>query len=364
MSVILVFDDIPEEQEQVTKGLEKACADEAEVLPFDCDDGLAEGASFEHHIASWIDQQCAGKDIALIVCDKELGRYEKLKGLSATAVSAVAMQKGLPFCQYSKQAREDDREFARYERLRLWSSEEITLEGPDPDSWVPQAAGIFHGFERIKGEYAKLSRKPSTPASALAAILEKPQTESRIALYGSGVQGFLKEVFTFYDPEKGKPDKEELCKRMPRILGNWLLLSILRFPGILVNETAAASYLNVDCSTFEKKKEVQEKFKDAQYIGPFSELGSWWWRAELDVLLAEAQCEDGREFLAKKQSIEVNECLDPHSGERAGYYCMLTRDPVSPENSRGGVSWFPSGADLARIRKDKFEQITALVGMY
>jgi hypothetical protein len=43
---------------------------------------------------------------------------------------------------------------------------------------------------------------------------------------------------------------------------------------------------------------------------------------------------------------------------------MLTRFPVSPNNSRGGISWFPSGADLARIRKAEFDQITALVGMY
>ena len=43
---------------------------------------------------------------------------------------------------------------------------------------------------------------------------------------------------------------------------------------------------------------------------------------------------------------------------------MLTQQPLSASNSRGGISWFPSGADLARIRKDKFEQITALVGGY
>ena len=360
MSVILVFDDCSDEQEQVTKGLEKVCAGKAEVLPFDGDDGPAKGVSFEHHIASWIDQHCAGKNIALIVCDKELGLYDELKGLSATPVSAVALQKGLPFCQYSRQAQQTEQEIATFDRLRRWCSEEITLEGLGPESWVPQAAGIFRGFELIKTAYRELGDKAGTPAAALAAILSHPESESRIALYGSGDQGFLKEILSFYD--SANPDMEMLYKRMPRVFGNWLFLSILRFPGILVNETAAASYLNVDCNTF-AKKEVQEKFKGAQYIGPFSELGPWWWRAELDILLGEAQCEDGREFLAKKD-IEVDACLDPDSKEQAGYYCMLTREPVSAENSRGGISWFPSGADLARIRKDKFEQITALVGMY
>jgi len=157
---------------------------------------------------------------------------------------------------------------------------------------------------------------------------------------------------------------DELLRRMPRILGNWLFLSILRFPGILVNKIAAASYLNIQTSAFDRN-EIQNHFQSAKYTGPFSdsELGPWWWRAELDVLLGDAGCVDGREYVGKKVGT-VQACLDPQSGEQAGYYCMLTQQPLSASNSRGGISWFPSGADLARIRKDKFEQITALVGGY
>ena len=155
---------------------------------------------------------------------------------------------------------------------------------------------------------------------------------------------------------------DALYKRMPRVLGKWLFLSVLRFPGVLVNEVATASYLNIDPGDF-KKKEVQALFRKGEYKGPFAELGPWWWRRTLDGLLDKSDCEDGRE-LADKSNIKVRACLDPKSKKQAGYYCMLTRKPVSEENSRGGISWFPSGADLARIRKDKFEEITALVGMY
>ena len=358
MSTILVFDDDADEREDLTHRLEEACSGEAEIKSFDSDEALVEGASFERHIASWIDS--VGEDIALIVCDKELGRYDNLKGLSATPVLAVALQMGLPFCQYSKQPKEGSQEFAEFNRLRQWSSQEITLEGLGPASWAPQAAAIFRGFELIKTRYRELGDKPSTPASALASILDHPESESRIALYGSGKEGFLKEILTFYDPEKS--DMNLLRKRMPRILGNWLYLSILRFPGILTNQDAAASYLNIDCEAF-GRPDVQQHFEAAKYTGPFYELGPWWWRAELDVLLGEAQSEDGREFLTNEH-IEVHVCLDPDSKEQAGYYCMLTRKPVSADNSRGGISWFPSGADLARMRKDKFEEITALVGMY
>jgi hypothetical protein len=286
--------------------------------------------------------------------------YNNLKGLSATPVSAVALQEGVPFCQYSRQAREDKREFARFKRLRQWSAAEISLEGLEPAEWIPQVISLFNGFECIRTAYAKLGSKPGTPAAALAAILGKPASESRIALYGSGEQGFLKEILTFYDPDR--PDIDVLLKRMPRILGNWLFLSILRFPGILVNKVAAASYLNIQPSAFDRT-DVQNHFRSAIYTGPFSELGPWWWRADLDVLLGDAGCVDGREYVVKK-GVAVEGCLDPQSHEQGGYYCMLTQQPVSASNSRGGISWFPSGADLARIRKDKFEQITALVGMY
>ena len=129
-----------------------------------------------------------------------------------------------------------------------------------------------------------------------------------------------------------------------------------------MNETAAASYLNIDCADFKKPK-VQALFSKAKYVGLFAELGPWWWRHMLDDILDKSDCADGKEF-ADKNKEKVHSCLDPVSKEQAGYYCMLTKSPVSAENSRGGISWFPSGADIARIRKDKFEEITALVGMY
>lgn len=359
MSTILIFEDDPEERERVTEGLRKACAG-GKVRVFSSDGGPEEGKSFETHIRSWIDEHLSDENIALIVSDKELGRYEKCRGLSATAVSQVALQKGLPFCQYSRQPDMSNQEIAEFNRLRQWNSQEITLEGLDSDAWVPQAAALFNGFERIRTKYVELDVKRSTPASALASILDHPASESRIALYGSGKEGFLKEILTFYDPEK--PNIDLLRKRMPRILGNWLYLSILRFPGLLVNLVAAASYLNIDPVGF-KQENVLKLFATAKYTGPFSDLSPWWWRDKLDVLLGEAECEDGHEFV-KNKGIEVSECLDPQSKKRAGYYCMLTQKPVSAENSRGGISWFPSGADLARMKKDKFEQITALVGMY
>ena len=200
------------------------------------------------------------------------------------------------------------------------------------------------------------------PPAGLAAILDEPSAESKLALYASGDQLFLREVFPFYEPEAAQGDARVLLERLPRLLGKWLRLSILRFPGLLVNEKAAASYLNIAVDDF-ASTEIRELFEPARYLGPFSDLSGWWWREELDLLLGCNSADDGRQY-AEQHDHRVDECLDPQDSRRAGYYCMLTREPVSRENSRGGVSWFPQGADLARIRKDRFDTLTSLVGRF
>src|SRR5207249_1513314 len=111
---------------------------------------------------------------------------------------------------------------------------------------------------------------------------------------------------------------------------------ILRFPGLLVSEVAAASYLNIAPGAF-KHAAVQQLFSKALYKGPFCEEESpRWWRVELDALLTSAACSDGREFAAKKSGGKPPapcQCSVDHS-LRAGYYCMLTEKPVSLEKSK------------------------------
>jgi hypothetical protein len=361
VSIILIFDDNKDERDDIVERLHKTLkGNNAKIEEFDGSAKPKKEFSYERFLLTWLNENFTDEDISLVVCDKELGLYDKYRGLSATQVSQVAIEKGIPFCQYSRQANEAAREMAAFLRLKDWDSEEITLQGPDPGSWVPQIVSLFNGFEQTRTTYTKVSKKCKTPAATLATILKHPESESRIALYSSGDQGLLKEILVYYNPEN--PDIDALRQRMPRVLGKWLFLSILRFPGIFVNQVAAASYLNIGNDDFKKPK-VQNLFSKAKYAGPFADSGPWWWRHILDDILDKAKCEDGKEF-AVKQKVDVQGCLDPDSNDQAGYYCMLTKSPVSAENSRGGISWFPSGADLARIRKDKFEEITALVGMY
>ena len=364
MSTILIFDDDPEERTSLAEEVTKSCHSATKVALFDGTVPLRADETHETYITRIIEELNAEERIALIVCDKELGRFRKLPGLSANPVSAASTRTGIPFCQYSRQPSPGTREFARFDRLRRWSSDEITLEGLEPDQWAPQVACLHDGFEQLAVGCRELPKEKPSPPAALAQLLDHPESESRIALYGSGAQGFLAETLVYYDPDDLDSDLSELFGRMPRLLGNWLFLSILRFPGILVNKTAAASYLNIHEDAF-LADAVHRVFAPARYSGPFHEhtLGPWWWRDELDAIVYGAGCEDGLEYVSAK-GLEVSGCSDPETGDPAGYYCMLTRKPVSASNSCGDISWFPAGADLARIRKDLYDRITALVGEY
>lgn len=357
MSQILLFDDREENRSAIHKRLSKLVADQAQTELFNGGAGPEEGVTYEQHIERQLRDGHTVNPIGLIACDKELGMYESFPGLSANAISIVARNLGIPFCQYSQHPKANQREIARFEALKQWDSEEITLIGTNSEEWAEEIAKLWAGFESVRSKYAAIANDKPKPAAALAEIMGRKDAETRISLYGSGDQSIMTEVFAFLD----KSDPNSMNERMPRVLGTWLQLSILRFPGLLVNETAAASYLNVAMDDFAKPG-IQEHFKDAVYSGPFSELLQWWWRDDLERLLLEGNAQDGKEFL-NAQDAEVEPCLDEQTGERAGFYCMITQVPVSRANSKGNINWFPSGADLSRIRSDEFEEITSLVSM-
>lgn len=156
--------------------------------------------------------------------------------------------------------------------------------------------------------------------------------------------------------------KDALRKRLPSVFGYWLYDSILRFPGILLNAIATASYLDIAERYFDKT-DVQRLFRRALYRGPFEDdREPHWWRRALDDIVGEAK--NGNEFVTQKLDGRVPHCLDSQTGKPAGYYCMVKKVPVSKDNSLGNISWFPPGADLARVRKDIYEELGPWLGLF
>lgn len=359
MDRVIVFED----QEQLRIDLVKQIRRRLKKIPIEIVDGRGEQEkrrTYENQIEALLLQMAP--EGALIVCDKDLSNLgEQFIGLSATTVAAVADRLGFPLCLYARgEGEPKDEELLK--SLAPWEKKRIILDYGSEDRLAKECASIFRSFSDIEKVYAKLEEKDrTTPAAALAKILRQPGIEDRIALYGSGEQGLLEEIMP-YLRDNAAETKSKLTRRMPRILGNWLYTSILRFPGILVSEVPAASYLNIDPRDF-KKSDVQKLFTKAKYTGPFSDLRNWWWRYELDDLLKQSGCGDGL-ALAKKKGFKVRPCKDSQTGTQAGYYCMVTENPVSDSNSKSGISWFPAGSDLARIQLDKFNELAPWVGLY
>jgi len=366
MKYVILFEDDPDKRPQLAKYLKKYLPYKVSVVEIDGHGKQDRGITYEDQLKEMLMKYGTGK--ALVLCDKDLsGLGEKFIGLSYSTVAAVADRLGLPLCLYARGEEQQGGE-AFLRSLAPWEKKRIFLDYRNEKNLAVDSAKIFKGFNDIAIAYSKLSKKSqSTPARALAAILGKEGIDDRISLYGSGEQGFLEDIMPFITRKSPSRSKSiatgELKRRMPRILGNWLYTSILRFPGIFVNQIAAASYLNINPNDF-SKPDIQNLFRKAKYSGPFAdaEIGPWWWRHELDNIVINRKFKDGFS-LAKVKHPRIRPCLDSKD-EPAGFYCMVTKEPVSEKNSRGGVSWFPSGADLARIRYDKFRELGPWIGLY
>ena len=233
-----------------------------------------------------------------------------------------------------------------FEQKRQWGDGRVILDYAAGSTYLgQQVATVAAGFAAIeKGLAAAGTALNDTPAKLLAHLLQRPKLSDKIALYGAGDQGMLKEIIL-----ATKKDKQA-TQRQVRVLGYWLWDSILRFPGLLLGGVPAASYLNIAVESF-AKAEIRKMFAKTLYEGPFCcEATPRWWRADLDELLLDAKCGDGREFVGKKHGGRLPppcQCSVAKS-LRARYYCMLTHKPVSLEKSKT-VTWFPPGADLARV---------------
>jgi hypothetical protein len=355
--IIVLFEDDPGQQEDRRSVIQNAVGASTSVVLFTGEEGdlpvddpvenkleiILRSSKFEHGL------------IGLIVCDRELGRYQKIRVASDSIVSAVAERMGIPTCLYERGGT-----LGALAKFKRWNLKEIIVDGDNPD-FGKECAGLFRGFQFITTELEKIRLKRMTPAEILGRILANEEEVDRIALYGAGEQSVLRELLPYYDEAKNNA-VSEIKKRYPRILGNWLYTSILRYPGILVNETAAASYLNIDEKDF-ARPDVRELFTSARYEGPFSECGSWWWRRKIDRTL---ENKSGLDYAKEKQLEDLKPCLckEGDNDHPAGYYCMITEKPICKEHSRGGISWFPGGADLARISNNEYGKIGPFVGLY
>lgn len=350
---IILFDDIAQNRAEVKTALITAFGSTADVQEFEPGVSKVMNGTYEHRIKA--DLMTTPNDRAdLILADRDLSAYSPTyTGLSEATVRRVADDIGIPECGYARGEREGDQEYIKTGEQR---EECIRLPLKPLDQFALRVSGITNGFAQIRGQIeGALERIGSRPSAAklLAIILGKPEYADKIALYASGDQNRLASVLEV----RGKDD--DRCQRLACLLGYWLWDSVLRFPGVTVGEIPASSYLNIRKDVFRDDSELQALFSSALYAGPFSQAKiKMWWRGMLDDLVAESGAADGRELAARllRREIPRSECCED-ANRPAGYYCMLREEPVSFENSKPGLSWFPRGADLARISASKLDEL-------
>lgn len=363
---IVLFEDDKRQLAEITAAFKKTFRNDVTVFPFEAGKNLKKPAAANQTYESRLKNDLAAAglgEIILFVTDRDLSKTPGYAGFSEAVVSQVSEELSVPMCVYSQAQKAD-----ALRRARSWSDFKIILDiSKGADLLARECRIISAGFEEIGAACKKLSASSKasqqTPAEILATVLGEPGVKDRIALYGAGDQHMLAEIFPYYNQALPKKKRlEELQRRMKRSLGYWLWDSIIRFPGLLVNTGAAASYLGISEATFDEK--TQTLFKSAVYSGPFSGIYPLWWRHKLDGILMTAGAKSGFDY-AKKNRLKVSPCkcfVDQRVG--AGYYCMVERKPICAKHSRSNISWFPSGADLARISKSTFDELAPWLGLY
>ncbi len=358
---VVLFEDNDKRAKRLLSFLRRSLRGQADIKRFEPGIAAAKRKNelFETRLGKEMDRP-AYKNTILFVTDRDLSKTPGYVGLSEAAVVRVADAADLPVILYAQGA-----SFNVLERRRGWGDGSIVLKGKSTEEHAAELTVLIKGFLQIGAKYGAMLRGPQhmrSPAALMAELMGRPQYLDRVSQYGLGDQKYFAEIVPLVKADTRRP----LEMRLMRILGTWLYDSILRFPGLLVSGMAAASYLDIDPPEFEGNKQIERLFASARYRGPFSEGASpIWWRPDLDDILLKAQCDSGRALVKKKIRRDPGNCkcsVDP--SKRAGFFCMVTEKPVSDSESEAAVSWFPPGADLARINKRVFEELRPWLASY
>jgi len=363
--IVLLFEDTPADRKDFETELKRAFSrQKVDIVAFSGSSSATDTGSGPYEIRL---EKALHKTIdrtALIVCDQDLSGIDHYVGLSETVVSAVADQFGIPVALYARGKKPAGKQMLDRLKIRKpWTERKIILDldGKSFDGLASDCLEFYKGFQFVHKVLAtkKVTGRQSL-AATMAQILNEPALINTFALYSSGDQQYLQSILP------NVRNKNRAVKQVSTALGYWLWESILRFPGILLNAVAAASFLNIDPDTFSKDIDVVRMFASARYSGPFGSINSFWWRHKLQALLDSNHVEDGLALVkAGHPSKRIKGCFcSVDASLRAGYYCMITEKPVSEQHSRSKIAWFPAGADLARIELKTFSKYAPWLGLY
>lgn len=351
---VLLFDDDERHAPSLVAALESSLTGEATVARWQKPPEHDQHGTYEEIIAASLGV-LEGR-VGLLVVDRDLSL--QLPGLSERTVAEAADPLGLPTARYARQAPPSDSDrLLRLFTPRTWREIEIDFNQP-LEEFAGEVRSLLRGFERLLDQMrAAESSWQQGPAVLLSSALNAPEVEPHLTLYASADMTAL----AFARPETSH---QLMARHLATFLGYWLHNVILRFPGPILNQAATASYLDIAPSDL-ARRDVQAPLLRAAYDGPFSGTTAFWWRHRLDAFVAESGYSSGLEALSNMgiQNLSPCPCGVNHCRNRTGYYCLVTSGPVCAEHSIGNLAWIPGGADLARIRVDKYETYAPWLGL-
>lgn len=377
--VVLLFEDDPNIVKAFTKLVMPKLGKDIGFVVFPLNEPPISGNKpYEDRVVEWIRASGFYDRLALVVTDRDLSaNSDDWSGLSQTAVSGAAKLLGLPVAGYRRNKPNAIDEFKRIPGDGL-----IDL-APEVGKRADQVAILAKGFIELQarmqrhegadvggpGADGAKKRRPAgaalaaSPGVLLAGVLHQPAAAAHFDTFACGDQVAIGEILAFSQDRKAKMSAQ-VQRRLVSALGVWLTDLVMKYPGVLVNEVAAASYLDIAPDDF-KRADVQKLFKGALYTNlPFEDKATpLWWRHLLDDIVSEGGASSGLDLCGKKGLKKVTYCpcsVDPKL--HAGYYCMATFEPISAEKSSGRLRWFPPGADLARLKASIYRKLSPWIG--
>jgi hypothetical protein len=354
--MVLLFEDDQNNGARIATAIKKALGTKLTFLRFDDRSDRKGKGTYEDDLYQQL-SAVKYRSLCLIVSDRDLSKSQRYPGLSEAVVSKVAARLGVAVCVYA--AGQED---TVLERQKSGGDGRIILDSADTAVMAKRVAALAEGFRfiRLKMRSVALSTATKGPGTLLAKTLGRPDVADHLSLYMTGDQRMIVELMPSKATRRGKRNDP----RLPTALGSWLYDSVLRFPGLLVDGVSAASYLNIDVDSF-RQPDVRRLFSAALYRGPFADSSDpRWWRDRIDDLLQKNGASDGRVLARQRLGRTLKPCqcsVDPSL--RAGFYCVISRQPVSREKSQGNISWLPRGADLSRVREDLFAELEPWIGL-
>lgn len=303
--------------------------------------------------------------INMVVVDHDLSSLDNIK-ISESAIANACNNLSIPVCTYHRKPETRTESQILSRSINQTRSFSIILDLDQSNNFInasKEIINIFEGFKSLKEKYKTLnpSEKDEGPAKILATILGDSDLEALLARYLANaiVASDILDNENLLDNDEQNEDIY-LNDRVPYILGNWLYNTILPFPGLILNDRATASYIDIDHKDFMKNIEY---FEEARYKEIFSKNKPYWWRFKLDDLLLDNNFSNGVEYL-KSKKVSVEHCKCSVSNESpAGYYCIATHQPISYDQSKGNLSWVPEGADLTRLKMSTYKKLAPIMGI-